>query len=154
LHLRVTTRFRGGGSSQVNPDITISSSSFGDPRAIAFDGTGDLWLADATGKLLEFAAADLGMSGILTPKVIITATPVVTLDGIALSLDFPEGVAFDPAGNLWVANLESDNAGSLAEFTPAQLASSGSPSPMVFLDSDIFGTNLHQPSQITFGPIP
>jgi hypothetical protein len=143
-----------GHSGQVNPDITISSSSFGDPRAIAFDGTGDLWLADATGKLIEFAAADLGMSGTLTPKVIITATPVVTLDGIALSLDFPEGVAFDPAGNLWVANLESDNAGSLAEFTASQLASSGSPSPAVFLDSDSFGININQPSLLTFGPIP
>jgi sugar lactone lactonase YvrE len=143
-----------GHSGQVNPDIIISSASFGDPRAIAFDGAGNLWLADATGKLLEFAAADLAMSGTPTPKVIITATAVVTLDGIALSLDFPEGVTFDPAGNLWVANLESDNAGSLAEFTPAQLASSGSPSPEVFLDSDIFGTNIHQPSLLTFGPIP
>jgi hypothetical protein len=143
-----------GHSGQVNPDIIISSSSFGDPRAIAFDGAGNLWLTDATGKLLEFAAADLAMSGTPTPKVIITATPVVTLDGIALSLDFPEGLAFDPAGNLWVANLESDNAGSLAEFTTAQLGSSGSPSPAVFLDSDIFGTNIHQPSLLTFGPIP
>jgi len=143
-----------GHSGQVNPDIIISSSSFGDPRAITFDGAGNLWLADATGKLLKFAAADLAMSGTPTPTVVITATPVVTLDGIALSLDFPEGLAFDPDGNLWVANLESDNAGSLAEFTPAQLASSGSPSPAVFLDSDRFGTNIHQPSLLTFGPIP
>ena len=143
-----------GHSGQVNPDITISSASFGDPRAIAFDGSGDLWLADATGKLLEFAAVDLAVSGTPTPKVTITATAVLTLDGIALSLDFPEGVAFDPAGNLWVANLESDNAGSLAEFTATQLASSGGPSPAVFLDSDIFGINIHQPSQLTFGPIP
>ncbi len=48
-----------GHSGQVNPDIIISSSSFGDPRAIAFNSSGDLWLADATGKLLKFAAADL-----------------------------------------------------------------------------------------------
>jgi sugar lactone lactonase YvrE len=143
-----------GHSGQVNPDIIISSSSFGDPRAIAFDAGGNLWLTDATGKLLKFAAADLAMSGTPTPTVIITATPVVTLDGIALSLDFPEGIAFDAAGNAWVANLESDNAGSLAEYTPAQLATSGSPSPAVFLDSDIFGTNIHQPAQLTFGPIP
>src|SRR5580704_1895829 len=143
-----------GHSGQVNPDIIISSSSFGDPRAIAFDAGGNLWLTDATGKLLKFAAADLAMSGTPTPTVIITATPVVTLDGIALSLDFPEGIAFDAAGNAWVANLENDNAGSLAEYTPAQLATSGSPSPAVFLDSDIFGTNIHQPAQLTFGPIP
>jgi len=63
-----------GHSGQVNPDIIISSASFGDPRAITFDGSGDLWLADATGKLLEFAAAHLVVSGTPTPKVIITAT--------------------------------------------------------------------------------
>jgi sugar lactone lactonase YvrE len=143
-----------GHSGQVNPDIVISSSSFGDPRAIAFDAGGNLWLGDATGKLLEFAAADLVMSGTPTPKVTITATAVVTQDGIAMSLDFPEGLAFDPAGDLWVANQESDNAGSLAEFTPPQLANSGSPSPAVFLDSDIFGINIHQPALLTFGPIP
>lgn len=143
-----------GHSGQVNPDIIISSPSFGDPRAITFNSTGDLWLADATGKLLKFAAADLAAGGTLTPTVIITATPVVTLDGIALSLDLPEGLAFDPAGNLWVANLDSDNAGSLAEFTPSQLASSGNPPPAVFLDSNVFGTNIHQPSLLTFGPIP
>jgi sugar lactone lactonase YvrE len=72
-----------GHSGQVNPDIIISSSSFGDPRAITFDGAGNLWLADATGELLKFAAADLTMSGTPTPTVVITATPVVTLDGIA-----------------------------------------------------------------------
>jgi sugar lactone lactonase YvrE len=143
-----------GHSGQVNPDIVISSMSFGDPRAITFDGSGNLWLADATGKLLEFAAADLTVTGTPTPKVTITSTPVVTQDGIALSLDFPEGLAFDSAGNLWVANLESDNAGSLAEFAPAQLANSGDPSPAVFLDSDIFGINIHQPALLTFGPIP
>ena len=143
-----------GHSGQVNPDIIISSPSFGDPRAITFNSTGDLWLADGSGKLLKFAAADLPAGGALTPTVVITATPVVTLDGVALSLDLPDGLAFDPAGNLWVANLDSDNAGSLAEFTPIQLTSSGNPPPAVFLDSDVFGTNIHQPSLLTFGPIP
>jgi hypothetical protein len=143
-----------GHSGQVNPDIIISSTSFGDPLAIAFDGSGNLWLADATNKLLEFLAADLGSSGSLTPNVTITATVVTTLDGMAMSLDVPQGLAFDPSGNLWVANGDSDNAGSLAEFTPAQLATSGNPSPAVFLDSDIFGNNINQPALIIFGPIP
>jgi hypothetical protein len=143
-----------GHSGQVNPDIIISSTSFSDPLAIAFDGSGNLWLADATNKLLEFLAADLGSSGSLTPNVTITATVVTTLDGMAMSLDVPQGLAFDPSGNLWVANGDSDNAGSLAEFTPTQLATSGSPSPAVFLDSDIFGNNINQPALIIFGPIP
>jgi hypothetical protein len=144
-----------GHSGQVNPDIVISSSSLNDPRALAFDGSGNLWASTGTNsQLLKFAAASLGASGTLTPTVILSATTVVTLDGTANSLDFPEGLAFDTSGNLWVSNLISDNAGSIAEFTPAQLAASGSPSPAVFLDSDEFGINIHQPTLLTFGPIP
>ena len=63
-------------------------------------------------------------------------------------------MAFDPGGNLWVSNLQSDNIGSIAEFTPTQLGSSGNPSPAVFLDSDIFGSNIDEPALLTFGPIP
>ena len=132
----------------------ISSASFVDPRGLAFDTSGDLWICDATGgELFEFAAASLGASGSLTPTVTITATPVETIDGITTSLDGPDGLAFDPSGNLWVSNLQSDNAGSVAEFTAAQLATSGNPSPAVFLDSDEFGLNIHQPALLTFGPI-
>jgi len=144
-----------GHSGVVNPDIIISSASFVDPRGLAFDTSGDLWICDATGgELFEFAAASLGASGSLTPTVTITATPVETIDGITTSLDGPDGLAFDPSGNLWVSNLQSDNAGSVAEFTAAQLATSGNPSPAVFLDSDEFGLNIHQPALLTFGPIP
>ena len=143
-----------GHSGPVNPDVTITSAGFGDPHGLAFDAGGNLWLSDATGKLLKFAAADLATTGTPTPTVIITATPVVTADGIAMSLDFPEGLAFDPGGDLWVSNLASDNVGSLAGYTPAQLAMTGNPSPAVFLDSDVFGLNLHEPTLLSFGPIP
>jgi hypothetical protein len=143
-----------GNTGAVNPDVIISSASMGDPRGLAFDAGGNLWVTDATGKLLKFVAADLVTSGSRTPTVIITATSVATADGVAMSLDFPEGLAFDSDGSLWVSNLESDNAGSLAHFTVAQLAVTGNPSPAVFLDSDEFGLNLHQPAALTFGPIP
>ncbi len=145
-----------GHSGVVDPDIVISSLGldFIDPRAIAFDASGNLWIADATGKLLKIAVSDLSVTGTPIPVVQINATSVITADGFALSLDGPDGLAFDPSGNLWVSNLYSDNAGSVVEFTPAQLATTGSPSPAVFLDSDIFGLNFHQPTLLTFGPIP
>jgi hypothetical protein len=72
------------------------------------------------------------------------------------SLDIPEGLAFDDdnSGNLWVANDQSSNVGSIVEYTASQLTSSGSPSPNVFLNSDLFGVNFHAPGLIGFGPIP
>jgi streptogramin lyase len=143
-----------GNTGAVNPDIIISSASMGDPRGLAFDAGGNLWVTDATGKLLKFAASDIVTSGSKTPTVIITATLVVTAGGFAMSLDFPEGLAFDSDGSLWVSNLDSDNAGSVAAFTAAQLAATGNPSPAIFLDSDAFGLNFHQPAQLSFGPIP
>jgi hypothetical protein len=145
-----------GHSGVVNPDIVISSSGFDfiDLRAIAFDASGDLWIADATGKLLEIAAADLTVSGSPAPVVQINPTTVMTADGFASSLDGPDGLAFDASGDLWVSNLQSDNAGSVVEFTPSQLSETGNPSPAVFLDSDIFGTNIQSPALLTFGPIP
>jgi streptogramin lyase len=143
-----------GHSGVVDPDIVISSTSFVDPRGLAFDASANLWISDATGELFKFASASLGASGSLMPTVTIAATIVITADGFASSLDNPDGLAFDPSGNLWVSNLESDNAGSIAEFTAAQLATSGSPSPAVFLDSDIFGININLPALLTFGPIP
>ena len=46
------------------------------------------------------------------------------------SLNAPQGAAFDPQGDLWVANSTGQT---IAEYTPAQLASSGNPAPHVVL---------------------
>ena len=57
----------------------------------------------------------------------------------------PYGEAFDAAGDLWVSNYTGDT---VAEFTPAQLASSGSPTPNVVLSS--VGTSLDGPVGLAF----
>ena len=44
----------------------------------------------------------------------------------------PAGLAFDAAGDLWVANYNNNT---LVEFTPAQLAATGSPTPAVTLSA-------------------
>jgi serine/threonine protein kinase, bacterial len=145
-----------GHSGAVNPDIVISSASFVDPRGLAFDAIGNAWVSDASNVLLQFAASDLASTGTRTPLVTLGATAVPVSGGTANSLDDPEGLAFDDddSGNLWVANISSNNVGSLVEYTASQLSSSGSPSPNVFLNSDVFGVNFHTPGLIIFGPIP
>jgi sugar lactone lactonase YvrE len=135
------------------PDIINSSASIFGPTDVIVQSSGDQWVANLGGNnLLEFAAADVAMSGSPAPITTITATSVTTPTGVALSLDSPQGLAFDKKGNLWVSNALSDNAGSIAEFTPAQIAADGSPNPAVFLDSDVDGFNMNDPVLISFGP--
>ena len=49
------------------------------------------------------------------------------------------------SGNLWIANLD---AGTLVEYTPSQLASSGAPTPAITISSD--GSSLSEPGSVAF----
>ncbi|MGO9601902.1 MAG: hypothetical protein ACLQAT_00605 [Candidatus Binataceae bacterium] len=144
------------GGNQI-PAVILSSNGTGSierPRGITFDDAGNLWVANYThqasplGTVVEFAAADLGTSGSPNPAVIISSTAVNATN----SIDGPRGVAFDHRGSLWVGNFFSDQFGSLAKFAKDQIASSGSPAPQVFLDSNTAGTNINEPELMTFGP--
>lgn len=77
--------------------------------AIAFDKTGNLWVASPCDKkVLRVAAAQLAASGEVTPAVT-----------IALA-DNPQGLAFDKMGNLWVTDAQT-----LKRFDAASLAANG-----------------------------
>ena len=117
-------------SASVTADITIGSNgtSLDLPAGLAFDAAANLWVAAFTGNRLEqFSPAQLATSGSPTPDVIISS------DGTSLIL--PCGTAFDADGNLWVTT-NSNVGGTIQKFTPAQLASSGSPTPDVTISSD------------------
>jgi len=142
-----------GTTVYLTPDFINESVSLDEPTALAFDRDGNQWVANCAGNnLLRFSATDINGNGAPTPEITLTSTAVTTASGTAESLDCPEGISFDPGGNLWVSNAISDTFGSLAKFTPSQLAASGSPAPAVFLDADSTGTNLNQPVLIDFGP--
>lgn len=144
-----------GTTSDIDPDIIITSADVDSTTAVTLDHDGNLWVANCgfNDAVLMFNASDLATSGSKTPAVKLEATTVTTPTGTALSLDCPEGLTFDHAGNLWVSNATSDTFGSLIKFKKDQLAASGSPSPAVFLDADATGTNLNQPVLIDFGPL-
>ncbi len=65
----------------------------------------------------SFTPGQLASSGSPAPAVVLSSTA-------PNSLDAPNGVAFDAAGDLWVADEGSDAA---VEFSPGQLGSSGAP---------------------------
>ena len=55
-------------------------------------------------------------------------TPAVTILAASGSLNLPTCLAFDNGGNLWVVNR---GASTIVQFSASQLASSGSPMPVV-----------------------
>jgi hypothetical protein len=73
---------------------SIFASGLNAPNGLAFDGAGNLFVADAGGSILKF-------------------TPDGAQTTFALGLADPNGLAFDSAGNLFVAD-----GGSILKFTP------------------------------------
>ncbi|HEX3946794.1 MAG TPA: hypothetical protein VHW47_03775, partial [Acidimicrobiales bacterium] len=114
-----------GGSPAPAVVIGSSSGSLYGPTGLAFDGSGNLWVANYSGdSLVELAAATLTVSGTPTPTVRLTAT--------GTSLAKPVTPAFDATGDLWVTNTSNNT---VVELTATQLAASGSPVPAVTIAS-------------------
>ncbi|HET7553624.1 MAG TPA: carboxypeptidase regulatory-like domain-containing protein [Gemmatimonadaceae bacterium] len=122
------------------PMVTITSTDLSTPTALAFDAAGNLWVANSvSGTVVEFSTAQLGSGGNLTPAVILSAT--------GGSIASPTALAFDADGNLWVANNPAAGVDNIiVSFSPAQLASSGSPTPSVTISA----SGNPQPSGLAF----
>jgi sugar lactone lactonase YvrE len=135
-------------SGNLTPSITITSTpAFNGPLGIAFDASGNLWVANnATTTIFEFSADKL-------PKTqgTVTLTPDVTLsdDGKG-SIQAPWALVFDAAGNLWSSNANPPN--TVVEFAKANLSASGAPTPAVTLSpTSVNGnTTLAAPNGICF----
>ena len=140
------------GIVSLDPVFGISLNAFSHLEGIAFDGSGNLWLADEqSNNVYEFTANQLTGTGLakdLTPAVILSATS--RGGSCHLTLDAPYGVAVDGSGNLFVSNANGVAGchGSLAEFSAGSIASTGSPKPKVFMT----GSDLNSPNALTFGP--
>jgi sugar lactone lactonase YvrE len=135
--------FAPGSKGNVAPTSTVSGagSTLNTPFSMAMDPSGNVWVANSTANtLVEFTQAQLATGGAPAPTVILTAT--------AGSLDVPYSLAFDRAGDLWVANVTNS---SVVEFTPSQLAASGAPTPKVTLTTDgVVPASISAPASLAF----
>ena len=124
------TSFSLSDNGNVPPAATVatdSSNSLTQPGGIALDAAGDAWVTNSSSNtVVEYSKAQLAAGGVQMPLVTLTA-------GAQGSLHGPTGVAFDAAGDLWVANSESD---SIVEYTPGQLAVGGAQTPAVTLTAN------------------
>jgi len=124
-------------SGNVSPTSTLSSG-FDNPDSEAFDASGDLWMTNFNGDTLnEFTPSQLAAGGSQSPAVVISKS--------GFSLAGPDGLAFTPSGDLWVANFQGHT---LVMFTPAQLAASGSPVPAAVIGAS--GSALDEPADLVF----
>jgi streptogramin lyase len=113
-------------SGNPTPAVTISSNtgSLGIPGPIAFDASGSLWVTNGAGTIVRFGASQLTSSGSPVPEVTID-------DGAGGNLVNPSGLAFDAAGDLWVADFAGTP---IVKFVdPGSLAGAVNPTPAVTL---------------------
>jgi hypothetical protein len=105
----------------VNPTGSVALSR---PYEIAFDGAGNLWVSNFLA-LAAYSPAQQ-VSGSPTPAITISLPPRVPS---------AQGIVFDKNGNLWVGSAatggEDNSPGELLQYSKAQLAVSGSPTPAV-----------------------
>ncbi len=123
------SRTRGAAARAANDTIEITATISGPPSGTnfqyliyeTFDAAGNLWISASNpqlqGSVIEYTVAQQQTGGAIAPAVAVSGT-----------LQAPEGLAFDAAGNLWVADNET---GTVIQYTAAQLAASGSPTPAI-----------------------
>ena len=132
----------GTGTKGTSTGVTLSA-----PYAVAFDAAGDMYIPDSGNNMIRKAA---NIGGIITPASLITTVagsgePVSGTACITAStplttpLNTPEGIAVDPAGNLYIADskgacvLKTTGSGGIfslaagGNFTMTPLSSAGAP---------------------------
>ena len=101
--------FTSNGFATTNSGLTI-------PEVIAFDGSGNLWVADTfNDRVLKFAppfADGMAASLVIGQTDFVSSGSATTASG----LDFPVGIAFDRAGNLWIGDAHNNR---VLEYVPA-----------------------------------
>jgi streptogramin lyase len=83
-------------------NFTPSGANLSVPYSLAIDATGNVWIADAAGRVIELTS-----SGAL----------VNSYDPSGANFHSPEGIAIDDGGNVWIANTGTTVNASVTELT-------------------------------------
>jgi hypothetical protein len=135
-------------NSALMPDVVLSDdgqNSIMAPWALAFDSTGNLWSNNANPPftVVEYVKANLASTGTPLPNTVISPAT----EGDTPTLDAPNGLCFDPLGDLATAN--SAGAFGIALYTVP--LTGGVVVPNTFIVGA--ATTLNAPAGCTFGTL-
>jgi hypothetical protein len=107
-------------SGSPTPSVALRSIDFTNPTGIAFDSSGNLWVADSgNDAVLKFAPARLTASYAGPADAVITTRTAHTAPIADAPYTSPIPLAFDQSGNLLIGYI-----GNIVKLTPAQQAAS------------------------------
>jgi cysteine-rich repeat protein len=120
-------------SGAPTPHVELFHPTFDQIYDIAFDGAGNLWVANWLGNAVQ----------VIAPSELTTSSSPVTFakQWAGSNIKGPTGFAFSSTGVLWVANYDGH---SISAFDPT--SASGNPTPLV----EITSADLYQPEMLTF----
>jgi hypothetical protein len=132
-----------GTSTDAAPGVTLTQPAGSAAKFAAFDASGNLWVSRgspmADDSVVRYDASQLVTSGTPTPTVVLKSSSFMD----------PAGIAFDEAGDLWVADQGNDK---VLMFLAAHVAASSTAAADVVLTA---GTGAGVPVTSTFtSPIP
>ncbi|MHB8418028.1 MAG: NHL repeat-containing protein, partial [Myxococcales bacterium] len=143
------TTLAGSPGVPGHADGTGAAASFGNPSGLAFDGVGNLYVADsgnetirevavATGAVTTLAGSPLDLGG--------------SADGTGTAARFndPTGLAFDGAGNLYVADQYNDTIRKVAVATGVVTTLAGSPGVAGSADGTGAAASFNSPDGLAF----
>ena len=145
---RVVTTLAGSPGEDGNVDGIGTAARFFQPRAVTSDGAGNLFVADYANSTIR--------------KIVISTGAVTTLagtpgsgsaDGIGAGarFSFPEGLAWDGAGNLFVADTNSNTIRKVVISSGAVTTLAGAPGDPSTIDGAGPGARFAYPSGVVSG---
>jgi hypothetical protein len=109
-----TFLYNNGNISRGNSTFTNTSTVTAAASQGAIDSSNNIWGTNGTNLYY------LNTGGLYTSTVTPTVTTYASGGGTSEGgLQYPQGVAIDGAGNVWVANTLSSSSGGLSEFVPS-----------------------------------
>ncbi len=132
-------------SGHPTPHITLTDpTEFNSPTGVVLDSTGNLFVSDfgpaqfgkaGSGKVFVFTAATVAA---LTPGTNTVKSDAQLSDATTLT---PVNGAFDPSGNLWIADCEANSTGEIYMFPKASLTTTTTSATTIFQSTSITTPN-------------